>query len=513
VPGPNVLFITVDQWRGDCLSALGHPVVETPNLDRLAARGVLFANHWASTAPCGPSRASLHTGMYLMNHRSVNNGTPLDARFTNVALEAAKVGYDPVLFGYTDTSVDPRTVTDPTDPRLFDYESVLPGFTEVVRLRGDTRDTWAAWLGEHGVDVSDDPMELYEPIPDYPGASEHATSWAPARFPAELSESAFLTDSIIEWIDRHRADRGEAPWFVHGAYLRPHPPHRAAEGYHDRYDPADGPAFRRHPDRDAELAAHPVLGLAAQLFGAPDERELRQLRATYWGTMTEVDHHLGRLFDHLDAIGAADDTVVVLASDHGDQLGDHWFTEKLGWFDESYHVPMLVADPRPAADTARGTRIDAFTEAVDVMPTILTAMGADVPLQCDGHPLQPFLHGESPHLAGGWRDAAHVQWDFREGLAMLLAGRPGLTQEDCNLDVLRTRRHKYVHVADGTSVLYDLDTDPDQLNDVSADPAYAPVLADLRGQLLEWHMRHAERTLTGEAITPMGVVTRREPRR
>ena len=109
MPSPlNVLFITADQWRGDCLSALNHPVVRTPNLDALAAEGVLFRRHFANAVPCGPSRASLHTGMYLQNHRSGTNGTPLDARHTNWAKEAAAHGYDPVLFGYTDTSLDPR---------------------------------------------------------------------------------------------------------------------------------------------------------------------------------------------------------------------------------------------------------------------------------------------------------------------------------------------------------------------------------------------------------------------
>src|SRR3954447_21934473 len=83
-PTGNVLFITVDQWRGDCLSAMGHPIVETPALDRLAADGVLFTNHWAQAAPCGPSRACLYTGTYLHQNRSVLNGTPLDTRLTNV---------------------------------------------------------------------------------------------------------------------------------------------------------------------------------------------------------------------------------------------------------------------------------------------------------------------------------------------------------------------------------------------------------------------------------------------
>ena len=106
----NVLLITVDQWRGDCLGVVGHPVVRTPNLDRLADEGVLFRRHYAQAVPCGPSRASLHTGQYLMKHRSALNGTPLDARFTNLALEARAAGYDPVLFGYTDASPDPRAL-------------------------------------------------------------------------------------------------------------------------------------------------------------------------------------------------------------------------------------------------------------------------------------------------------------------------------------------------------------------------------------------------------------------
>ena len=113
----KVLFISADQWRGECLSALGHPVVKTPHLDALASDGVLFRQHFSVTAPCGPSRASLHTGLYLMNHRSCRNGTPLDERHTNLAKEVRQLGLDPMLFGYTDTSADPRG-RHPDDPAL-----------------------------------------------------------------------------------------------------------------------------------------------------------------------------------------------------------------------------------------------------------------------------------------------------------------------------------------------------------------------------------------------------------
>src|SRR5690606_41247016 len=103
----NILFITADQWRGECLSALGHPVVKTPQLVALAREGVLFRRHYANAVPCGPSRASLHTGMYRQNHRSGTNGTPLDARHTNWAKEAGATGYAPALLALTDTSKDP----------------------------------------------------------------------------------------------------------------------------------------------------------------------------------------------------------------------------------------------------------------------------------------------------------------------------------------------------------------------------------------------------------------------
>jgi len=196
----NVLFITVDQWRGDCLSALGHPVLETPSLDALAGRGVLFANHWANAAPCGPSRACLYTGTYLHRNRSVLNGTPLDARFTNVALLARQAGYDPVLFGYTDTSVDPRTVAA-DDPRLFTYEGVLPGFRVAIRDPWEEGSpAWGAWLSAQGLDVPADPHALYEPIPDFPGADDHGSTWAPTRFPAELSQTTFVRQAVAKLV-------------------------------------------------------------------------------------------------------------------------------------------------------------------------------------------------------------------------------------------------------------------------------------------------------------------------
>jgi arylsulfatase A-like enzyme len=505
----NVLFITVDQWRGDCLSVAGHPAVRTPALDALAARGVRFANHWSVTAPCGPSRASLLTGLYQMHHRSVGNGTPLDGRFETLATVARSVGYDPTLFGYTDTSVDPRTVTDPEDPRLFSYEGVLPGLTPGVVLTMGDRSPWTAWLAEHGIDVPADDDELFDPIPGYPGAEDHGESWAPIRVPAELTETAFLTERVIDWIDHRPA--GE-PWFAHVSYLRPHPPYRAPEGYHDRYDPADGPPFRRLADRDEELGMHGLHLGAWMVTGCPDdEAEARQLRATYWGNMAEVDDQLARLFAHLDGRGLTDETLIVLTSDHGDQMGDHWLVQKCGWWDESYHVPLIVVDPRPEADATRGTAVDRFTESVDVLPTLCQWIGADVPVAVDGRSLQPFVvRGEAP---ADWRTEAHWQWDFSDPVEHRAEDAFGLTMEECCLDVVRGAHEKYVHLGDGSCLYFDLDDDPDQLVDRSTDPARVAAVSAARGRLLTWRLRHDDRTLTGHRITEDGLVVRHDPRR
>ncbi len=495
-PLRNVLLITVDQWRGDCLGAAGHPVVLTPNLDRLAAAGVLFRRHYAQAAPCGPSRASLHTGQYLMKHRSALNGTPLDARFTNVALEARAAGYDPVLFGYTDASPDPRVLA-PDDPRLRSYEGVLPGYRAVVDLPEHLA-AWGEWLRTQGYDVPADVRRMYEPVSDAPGA--------PVAYAAEHTEAAFLTGEFLDHLDGV-----EAPWFAHLAYIRPHPPFVAPEPYASMYDPAEVPEPVRHPTVEAESAQHPVLAGALAIPGVrlgDDPEELRRTRATYYGMMSEVDAQLGRLFDGLRERGQWDDTLVVLTSDHGEQLGDHWLTEKLGWFDESYHIPLIVVDPD--ADSTRGAVVeDHFTENVDIMPTILEWLGRSVPSQCDGRSLLPLVRGDA---AVPWRDGAFWEWEFRDPIGRWAEQQLGLTMDQCAISVLRDAHGKYVHFTGLAPVFYDLDTDPHELVNRAEDPRFAATVLGYAQRMLSLRMEHVDQTLTGYVVTPRGVLDGRAAR-
>ncbi len=498
----NVLFITADQWRGECLSALDHPVVRTPHLDALARDGVLFANHFANAVPCGPSRTSLHTGMYLQNHRSGTNGTPLDARHTNWAKAAAAIGYDPVLFGYTDTSLDPREL-EADDPWLRTYEGPLPGIRPLV-LMGETPYPWIEWLKAKGHDVPEPIAGAYSHRADGPDYEDGASVPKPLAYPAEDDDTNFLADRCIDYM---RDAKG--PFIAHLSILRPHPPFVAPEPYNAMYDPAAVPGFARLATPEAEAAQHPWLAyqLSRRQFRAgADDRKLRRMKAVYYGLMSEVDAALGRVFEFLRRSGRWDDTLIVFTSDHGEQMGDHWLLGKCGYFDASYRIPLIVRDPRRSADGGRGTIVRRFTENVDIMPTMLEAIGAAIPLQCDGLSLAPFLEGRG--APANWRHEAHWEYDFRDPTDDSVEQRLALTLHQCTMNVIRDARFKYVHFTKLPPLLFDLEKDPGEYVNRAGDPQYMPVVLDYAQKLLSWRMNHEEQVLTHIALTHDGPVAR-----
>ncbi len=452
----NVLFITADQWRGECLSALDHPVVRTPNLDSLAAEGVLFRRHFANAVPCGPSRASLHTGMYLQNHRSGTNGTPLDARHTNWAKEAAAHGYDPVLFGYTDTSQDPRGL-EAADPWLKSYEGPLPGIRPVCLMIG-TPTPWTDWLKSRGFDVPADIRFAYgyrEPGPDYEDGAAYPK---PLKYPAEFDDTAFLVTQTIDYMKS-----ASGPFIAHLSLLRPHPPWVAPAPYNTMYDPALMPGFIRCPTPEDEARQHPWLAhqLSRPPFRAPEkEKKLRRFKAVYYGLISRVDAEIGRLVHFLKETGRWNSTLIIFTSDHGEQMGDHWMVGKCGYFDGSYHIPLIVRDPHPQADSARGAKVSSFTENVDIMPTLLEAIGAEIPVQCDGRSLAPFLGGAG--RPDKWRSEAHWEFDFRDPRDSSTEQKLGLTLHQCTMNVIRSDRYKYVHFTNLPPLFFDLEKDPNE---------------------------------------------------
>jgi Arylsulfatase A and related enzymes len=502
---PNVLLITADQWRGDSVSAVGHPVVKTPNVDALAAEGVLFRRHYAGAAPCSPARASIYTGLYQMNHRVCRNGTPLDRRFDNIALAARRAGYDPTLFGYTDVSPDPRTL-HPNDPHLTSYEGVLTGFT-TGQLLIENEKQWLSWLRERGHATA------FE-------RSVHATSHGgrnainnePPAYNADETQTAFLTDAFLRWMQEQ-----EKPWFAHISFLRPHPPFCVPEPYNRMYEPGGGPVYARAAERDQEAAIHPYVAyeldrLSADnfIYGAEGKvsawgsREFDIVRAVYYGMISEVDAQFGRICAALKASGAWDNTIVVFTSDHGEMMGDHWCLGKSGFHEGSYHIPLVIRDPRDRQ--SRGQQVDAFTSAADLMPTLCEKMEVTPGNHQDGRSLQVFLDGTANPQ--DWRDCAFWEFDFRDIVNGSTESHFGLASNKCNLAVVRDDRFKYVHFSGLPALLFDMREDPAELRNLADDPAYLPVRLRYAEKLLSLRAAHLDQTLAYTELTDGGPLIR-----
>jgi arylsulfatase A-like enzyme len=486
----NVLFVVIDQLRADCLWGRLAQAVDLPNLRALAKDGVSFRRHYSVVNPCGPSRASLLTGQYAMNHRAVRNGTPLPHDKPNLATEARKAGYLPLLFGYTDSAPDPR-VHDPADPVLRSYEQVMPGFVETVEMRLEESWPWRAHLAAKGYDVPPYP-QIFRPRGDRIDD--------PAFYAAEDSDTAFLTDRVIS--ELRARPRG---WFAHVTFIRPHPPLVAPEPYNRMYDPANVPppvaGDLDHPFASAARAYYRADQTVVGFPQLPDTPEtVATLRSIYLGLATEVDHQIGRLVAFLRDEGLYDDTLIVVTADHGEMLGDHGCWGKSTHFDAAFHTPLIIRDPAHARDFGR--EVSAFTESVDIAPTILDLIGRRAPDTMDGRSLTPFLRGETP---ADWRAASHSELDFGDPVEpTIFQEMLGLPSRDCHLAIRRTDRHTLVHFGGGLpQILYDHGA-VGEARDVASSEGAQGILLEMTRQLLSHRMQHAEGRFARTMVTSEG---------
>ena len=504
----NVLFIVVDQWRGDTMSVLGHPCIRTPHLDALCADGVTFRHHFTQAAPCGPGRASLLTGLYMMNHRVVQNSVPLDTRHTNLGLEMRQAGYEPALVGYTTTTPDPR-VTAQADPRFRSLGGLMHGWHPMGSWEPD-KIAYFNWLRTRGFEPPQPPEDIWRPLD---GTSTGATTSA-STVPQDLSDTAWATECALSYLQGAEGKQ----WFLHLGYYRPHPPFIAPAPYNTWYDPADVPAPIRTSSPAIEQEQHPLLAhylstiKQASFFRTGEglgsdmsEDQVRIMRAAYYGLISEVDDHLGRVFAYLKATGQYENTLIIFTCDHGEQLGDHHLLGKIGYFDESFHIPLVIRDPSPEAASNYGRIVDQYTETIDVMPTVLDWVGTAVPRACDGRSLRPFLRGEPPEA---WRTAVHYEFDFRTSFGNVGQQVLNLHMDQCSLAVLQDTRYKYVHFDALPPLFFDLEADPGQFRNLATDPAYASRMLEYAQKMLSWRLHHADRTLTGYSASPHGLVDR-----
>jgi arylsulfatase A-like enzyme len=508
----NVLLIVVDQWRGDHLGHLGASWVKTPHLDALARRGVSFRRNFCQGAPCGPARTSLQTGKYVMNHRVVYNGVPLDARHDHLARMLRRAGYDPALVGYSTTTPDPRGLA-PTDFRFRTNGDIADSWRVIAQL-DEQRNAVESGRNYVGWVTRRAPALAGKTANDLWRAKSAASrpDGAASLVGADLSDSAWLTEAALEYLDGRPS--GE-PWLLHFGLYRPHPPFAAPAPYHDATALDAIPAPVRAPHPEEEAGGHPYMAhvLATQDLGSylvgtrgrpagMTDEEVRNVRRAYCGLIAEADAQIGRVLEAVARRGELDKTLIIFTSDHGEQLGDHYMLGKMGFYDQSYHVPLIIVDPSREADATRGQVLDGLTESIDILPTILDWTGTEVPHTCDGRSLLGAIRGGE---AAG-KEAVHFEFSLRGGFMAPDRWALGLDYRTCDLTVLRTERYKYVHFQALPPLLFDLQEDPGELRNLAGDPAAAPVMLAMAQKMLSWRMHYSERELLNLSASPAGLV-------
>lgn len=432
----NTLVILSDEHQARAMGCAGHPFVQTPNLDRLAARGTRFANAVTPSPICVPARAAFATGQYVHRGRYWDNS----------------IGYDGRVRGWGHALQDQGIAVESIGKLHYQKEKLPTGFDAEhipMHLYKGVGMVWASIR---------DPLPEHRPtdkrmLGDYigPGQSDYT------RYDQSV------TDLAIDWIEG-RGAAAERPWCLYVGLVAPHFPLVAPQAFFDLYPPDSLPEPKLLPRNGYRL--HPWLQVHEDFWSQDktlkDDAERRIAAAAYYGLTSWLDHNVGRILAALDRHGLSGRTRVVYASDHGDNLGARGQWGKSNLYRESVDVPLIMAGP----DIGQG---------VCATPVSLLDLSATIPHSLGLDPAQALPQADGRSLF----DIAREPED---------AHRPVFSEyhavgSDTAAYMLRRGRWKYHHYVRHRPELFDLETDPEETTDLAASPAHKEIVADMDGRL------------------------------
>ncbi len=449
----NVIIIYADQWRADCLSINGHPVVKTPTLDMFASRGVRFTQAYSAVPSCIAARAALFTGQAQCSHRYVGFQRCRDWDYeTTLAGEFTKNGYQTQSIGKMHVYPE-RSQVGFQNVILHDgyIHSVRDQVKEYVRL-----DDYLFWLRK----------ETGRPDADYFEHGIDCNSWVVSPWDKEdyMHPTNWVVSQGIEFLNR-RDER--KPLFLFLSFVRPHPPLDPIKTYLDLY-------------MNKEISA-PPMGDWIKVFdkykepwsycpsaGFVNKENIELTRKAYYAQITQIDHQINRFLKSLNLNGIdLDNTIFVFSSDHGELLGDHTlFTKRLP-YDGSARIPLIIWGPKQFG-IKPGTIIDEVVELRDIMPTLLEMAGINIPASVYGRSMCNLIRGEKTD----WREYVHGEHAYKG-------------KESVQYVMDNETKCKYIWFSGtGTEQLFDLRKDPQELHDVVKEERYSDVVKKLRQNLV-----------------------------
>ena len=431
--GKNVVIIMSDEHTRSVMGAYGNRSVQTPALDRLARRGVRFTNAYTPSPICIPARASFATGTQVFEHRCWSSAEPYYGQQQSWMHRLRDQGHEVVSAG----KLHYRSAADDTGFS----RSIVPMY-----VANDGRG-WPQGLQR-------------KPMPEFPEAAEMAAVLGPG----ESSYTRYdrdITDAAIDWLARRKRQRHK-PWALLVSFVSPHFPLTAPDGFYGLYRDIDLPAPY---DRDGWLR-HPVMDAMREFWNYADyfdeASETRALR-NYYGLCSFLDDNVAQVLAALEDNYLADRTAIIYTSDHGDMIGNHAIWGKSYMYEDSVGVPLSLSGP-------------GIESAVNPTPVSLTDIGATV-----------------EHLVGLGQSADRQDWQGRSLLTFIdrpEPERPVISEyhdggSPCGFYMLRQGPWKYVHFSEGhPALLFDLESDPRETNNLAGEPAQSGRLEQLRASLL-----------------------------
>ena len=452
---PNVLFLISDDLN-NYLGCYGDPRAKTPNIDKLAARGVKFERSYCTFPLCGPSRNSVLTGLYpnstgiLSNSQIFRQTIPsqlsLPQAFRQAGYFAARVG------------------------KLYHYN--VPN--SIGTNGHDDPASWELELNPAGVDRLEEQPKIFTLTPGQYGGT---LSWYASPKSDEHHTDAMMA-ADAGWVLERCARQKQRPFFLAVGFFRPHTPYVSPKTpYFDQYPEAEMPVVQGVKEDQADVPAAALGSYKKEQDKLTDELR-RQCLQAYYASISFMDAQVGRVVDSLDRLGLAENTIIVFTSDHGYHMGEHGLWQKQSLFEGSTRVPMLIVAPGTAG---KGSVVKTPVSHLDLFPTLAELAGIKAPANLQGQSLVPML--KDPNATGrGWALTQVVRGgNFNRQGAAPARGDKGKRFFGYSMRTPRWRYTEWDEGAEGRE-LYDHDNDPKELTNLADKPEHAATVAALSAQ-------------------------------
>ncbi|MGH9470703.1 MAG: arylsulfatase [Terriglobia bacterium] len=440
---PNILLLMSDQHRGDCIGADGNRAIHTPNLDAIARAGARFRQAYTPAPSCVPARAALLTGLSPWRNGLLGmDGWPIAPHYP---VELPRAFHEA---GYYTTGIGKMEF----GPVRTDH-----GFHQMIldETSHAFRNDYDSWFWSNAPNL--DPLNVGLGWNDYPAK--------PYPFPERLHHTHWTGETAVRFL---RTYNRPEPFFLKVSFIPPHSPYTPPDRFLRQYADADLPkAVSGNWDSEFKPRSGPDLDIWHGDLGAA---QVHQSRSGYYGQVSFVDEQIGRIIEALDQRGWLEETLILYTTDHGDMLGDHYLWRKCQPYQQDLRIPMLVRWPEGLVSAQRGLVFSQPVALEDVLPTLLDAASVPANSDLDGRSMLSLIRGN----ASGWRDVLQTEHDV-------------CYSPRVHWNALTDGHVSYIfHAFDGQEQLFDLDRDPQELNDLAPDGAHAGAVRQWRERMVNY---------------------------